>query len=308
MTDTCPVCTARDWQHVETHVYRPNGKGLSDYQRLRQRILFEVWHPGEGEVRLEAVACGECGFVCYLPRPDDDAISAKYRFLQEHERSIGAVIGGEKGEAKDRRRAKRTMKALGLNEPGRVLDFGGGDGKLLAPFVDAGHDCYLVDYNTEPLPGVKKLADTLEGVDETFDAIICSHVLEHVADPLGTLRDLRARLRPGGRIYAEVPSEVWRGIPIERDPVTHVNFFTVASFGRLFAMAGLPTGATERAGSYGSQGKPVIVAVAQRAEGVEETRRRLAPKPVDWARRAVHAGRLPTLRNVRQLVSSLRRR
>ena len=112
------------------------------------------------------------------------------------------------------------------------LDFGGGDGKLLAPFVDAGHDCYLVDYNTEPLPGVKKLADTLDGVDDTFDAIICSHVLEHVADPLGTLRDLRARLRPGGRIYAEVPSEVWRGIPIERDPVTHVNFFTVASFGR----------------------------------------------------------------------------
>ena len=308
MSDACPVCAAEDWQHVETYVYRPNGAGLSEYQRLRQRILFEVWHPGADEVRLEAVACRECGFACYLPRPDDEAISAKYRFLQEHERTIGAVIGGPRGEARDRKRAKRTMKALGLSGPSRVLDFGGGDGKLLAPFVDAGHDCYLVDYNTDPLPGVKKLADTLEGVDEQFDAIICSHVLEHVADPLGTLRDLRERLRPGGRIYAEVPSEVWRGIPIERDPVTHVNFFTVASFTRLFAMAGLPTWATERAGSYGSQGKPVIVAVAQRAAGVDETRRRLAPKPADWALRALHSGRLPTWRNVRTLLSSLRRR
>jgi 2-polyprenyl-3-methyl-5-hydroxy-6-metoxy-1,4-benzoquinol methylase len=33
---------------------------------------------------------------------------------------------------------------------GSVLDIGGGDGKLLKPFVDEGFHCYVVDYNQSP--------------------------------------------------------------------------------------------------------------------------------------------------------------
>lgn len=48
------------------------------------------------------------------------------------------------------------------------------------------------------------LAEVL-GDDETFDAIVLSHVMEHVADPLGVMRALLGRLKPGGRLMTAVP-------------------------------------------------------------------------------------------------------
>ncbi|MFI5205920.1 MAG: class I SAM-dependent methyltransferase, partial [Candidatus Paceibacterales bacterium] len=67
-----------------------------------------------------------------------------------------------------------------------------------------------------------------------FDVILCNHVLEHVAEPLDSLKRLRTLMNDGGIIYAEVPFEVWGGIPIEKEPVTHINFFTPQSFKAMF--------------------------------------------------------------------------
>ena len=41
----------------------------------------------------------------------------------------------------------------------------------------------------------------------TFDAAILSHIVEHLADPRGLIAWLATRLRPGGRLYLEWPSE-----------------------------------------------------------------------------------------------------
>lgn len=42
--------------------------------------------------------------------------------------------------------------------------------------------------------------------DGYYDAVICSHVLEHVADPYGVAHRLTAKLKPGGVLYVETPS------------------------------------------------------------------------------------------------------
>src|SRR5690606_8198435 len=100
-------------------------------------------------------------------------------------------------------------------------------------FVDHGHPAFLVDYNQSPQPYVSKLADTIEGLSEQhFDAIICNHVIEHVADPVAILRHLSQHLSDDGFLYVEVPMEIWRKPPLQEEPVTHINFFVAASLRR----------------------------------------------------------------------------
>lgn len=55
----------------------------------------------------------------------------------------------------------------------------------------------------EAWPGT--LAEWRRHRAERFDAICLWHVVEHVAEPVGTLEDARALLAPGGSIYFSVP-------------------------------------------------------------------------------------------------------
>jgi 2-polyprenyl-3-methyl-5-hydroxy-6-metoxy-1,4-benzoquinol methylase len=42
--------------------------------------------------------------------------------------------------------------------------------------------------------------------DRLYDHVICSHILEHVADPVAILRLIKTWLAPGGRIWGYVPN------------------------------------------------------------------------------------------------------
>lgn len=112
---------------------------------------------------------------------------------------------------------------------------------MMQAFRDLGMDCYLVDYNLNSIPGTKKIADTIDGIPkgESFDLIICSHVMEHVAQPLDVTKKLASHLSESGSIFIEVPMEVWKKPPLHREPVTHVNFFTRSSAQNLLVRAGL---------------------------------------------------------------------
>jgi SAM-dependent methyltransferase len=46
--------------------------------------------------------------------------------------------------------------------------------------------------------------------DDSFDAILCSHVLEHVPDDRRAMRELRRILRPGGWAIVQVPIDYTR--------------------------------------------------------------------------------------------------
>ena len=51
---------------------------------------------------------------------------------------------------------------------------------------------------------VRNLLD-YEGAEESFDAVVFSEVLEHLEDPGSALRAIRAVMRPGARLYVNVP-------------------------------------------------------------------------------------------------------
>jgi len=301
----CSVCGVRDWESVREYHYRKpdptTGPGrLSHYLELRRRVVFDVWFPGADTVLLTSILCRRCGFMTYTPRPSAADIDAKYRFLQTTEKDIGGQKKGRQSRDRDQARARRVARTVARHTGiGRleILDVGGGNGKILLPFIERGQSCWLVDYNVQPIEGVRKIADRLEDVpaDRRFDLVISSHVLEHLAEPAEAVRSMAALLSDRGILYGEVPVGVWGGIGIEMDPVTHINFFTKPSFQWLLTAHGLEVvDIEERVGTYNKR-IDVVAAVARKGTrpvttgregvGVAEARRLLYPSALMKAAR-----------------------
>jgi SAM-dependent methyltransferase len=59
--------------------------------------------------------------------------------------------------------------------------------------------------------------------DEAFDAVVACHMIEHVANPIGALREFERVLRPGGRLVLVVPDRTRTFDQVRRPtPVAHV--------------------------------------------------------------------------------------
>jgi SAM-dependent methyltransferase len=101
--------------------------------------------------------------------------------------------------------------AASVPEAARVLDAGAGTGPYRELF--ARHRYTSTDWANTPHPeGLQ--ADVIAPIDDlplddaAFDLVICTEVLEHVADPAAALAELRRVLAPGGCLWATAPF-VW---------------------------------------------------------------------------------------------------
>lgn len=131
----------------------------------------------------------------------------------------------------------------------RVADLGC-NGWLLAPLIESrGLDLLGVDTaKPSSVPHGARfsdLSDWLSGAHESsMDAIIASHVLEHVANPSDLMIPATRNLKPGGWFWIETPSElslIPSGVESDRlhefasfwDDPTHVRPHTPGSLYRL---------------------------------------------------------------------------
>lgn len=107
-----------------------------------------------------------------------------------------------------------------------------------------------------------RLADVdrpLDLPDAGFDGAILKDLLEHVADPVALVREVRRVLRPGGVVFASSPDAqrwVW-------DDYTHRRPFSRVAFRRLFADQGF---VVEHAGYESVMPGTSIVAARTRAK------------------------------------------
>lgn len=238
----CPICSENAWLHGCKYRYPTNNyidpRSLNKYNAkfnaVRHHILSYLWFANKDEIEITTLFCRKCGFICYTPRPTETDLQIKYSFLNGVEK-VGA--NNNPNALSHKIREKRAYRLFSMitrikkNVKLSILDYGGGDGGLLKYFSANHSKCYLIDFNTKVKPGIERLGSTISDLpsEKRFSAVVCSHVLEHVCNPVDVLKKLGDFLIAGGIIYVEVPAEVWKDIPLRHDPVTHINFFTKAS-------------------------------------------------------------------------------
>ncbi len=117
---------------------------------------------------------------------------------------------------------------------GRLVDVGCGNGEMLQIADQLGWDCLGLELDAQAVLASKKNGLTvvegsfekLDNYPSHFDCIICSHVLEHVHDPIAALEKMKCALKPGGVLLLSCPNSMskagqyfgvhWRGLEAPR--------------------------------------------------------------------------------------------
>ncbi len=140
-----------------------------------------------------------------------------------------------------------------------VLDVGCGWGEALLYFQRQGMSPFGFDPAPEAVAHARKhgvnaeVVTDMERMDvfggKRFDVVSLLNVLEHLADPVAVLREIRDRvLKPGGVIVIDVPNE-FNDFQVAADdlhhleqwwiaPPAHLNYFSGDSLGRLLENLG----------------------------------------------------------------------
>jgi 2-polyprenyl-3-methyl-5-hydroxy-6-metoxy-1,4-benzoquinol methylase len=155
--------------------------------------------------------------------------------------------------AEPERFAARRAFLLECVAPGHhVLDLGCGDGAFARALLDAGCAVTMADVADEALRRARARAPRADAVklaegeplpfaEDAFDVVWAGEVLEHVADVVGLLAEVRRVLGWGGRLLVTTP---WHGRIVlatdaHFDPRTdHLRFFSARTLRAVLADAG----------------------------------------------------------------------
>jgi SAM-dependent methyltransferase len=179
---------------------RPPGRGAGRYADAARRRLARFVYRGD------EVECPCCGASFGAFAPDWNRAAAICPGCGSHERHRAlALYLRERTDI-----AERSQRMLHF-APEHALD------RVLEPLP--GLDRMTADVE----PGAADLQIDITDIDlddESFDSILCSHVLEHVDDDRAAMRELHRVLRPDGWALILVPVDLGREATLEDPAIT----------------------------------------------------------------------------------------
>ena len=215
-----------------------------------EEVLGQViaHHDRNGEP-LKTVGCTRCGLMRTDPLPTGEDL--RHFYQSEYRRSYK---GSHRPKAKHICRAAllaaERLRRLSsqMADAVKVLDIGCASGEWLYLLQERGHTVtgveldpafgefgrleYGVDIRTEP---VESLQLPVDG----FDRITMFHVLEHIPDPVETLKSIHRWLSTDGLFIVEVPNvNSPHQNPAKRFHYAHVVGFTKESLATAFERSG----------------------------------------------------------------------
>ena len=165
------------------------------------------------------------------------------------DRIIGSLIYFHPGRLADTIFSVFYLNAI---PHGRLLEVGCGSGRMLKAMQDKGWHAVGVDPDPIAIKNAKSkglvvhqgiLADQ-KFKNDSFDAIVLSHVIEHVPDPLSLLKECERVLKPGGHLVLITPNNKsfchqlfksdWRSL----EPPRHLYVFNLETLKQISRKAG----------------------------------------------------------------------
>jgi SAM-dependent methyltransferase len=149
------------------------------------------------DARLGLAHCRRCRFEFVNPRPDAAALAD---FYAAHDYTAHEPVDDAAAVRRARIQLDVIEAAVGPVRGQAILDVGCGGGQLLAAArtrgaVPCGYDVAVHAQAACRALGIEVVARIEDLGRRTFDGAVMSHVLEHVGDVGGVLRQLRERAR-----------------------------------------------------------------------------------------------------------------
>jgi SAM-dependent methyltransferase len=160
--------------------------------------------------------CTGCGLVAQQPRVRAEDIPKLYPgdYLAHSSSSRSVGVYGRLKRILAKHEAQVVARCV--PEDGSVIEVGCGNGAFLSALHEVRPNIRLAGVDIEDvgivdLPGFTFHHGQLEEVElptASFDAVYCSNLIEHVADPSPFVARCRAILRPGGVIVGVTPDHL----------------------------------------------------------------------------------------------------
>ena len=224
-------------------------------------ILFcarDLLHDLPGDYNV--VRCRGCGLMRTNPRPTQESIGMYYP--DSYGPYLGTVVDSTKAEG--HKGIKRFLKpivnrifrsygkVLPVLEPARMLEVGCASGSFLHHMAGQGWAVHGIEFSKSAARAANKLgysvhAGSLESApqpEEPFDLIVGWMVLEHLHDPIASLRRLRDWVKPDAWLVLSTPNagsfefRLFKGKGYALQVPTHLHHFTPQSLEKVLSVAG----------------------------------------------------------------------
>lgn len=231
---SCRLCASRDLQG------NPRFPGLT-------RVGSDC-RPFKSGGRLSV--CSRCGLV---QKPHDqtfgedcDEIYSGYALYHQGQGEEQRIFDQQTGCSRPRSAmiVEALRPLLESRAPGRLLDYGCGEGHFLRNFREAFPRWRLSGLEQDRryrsslmrIPGMEEFLTTLEPGSETWDVVSMNHSLEHIHAPAALLRELRGCLQQAGILEVNVPH--YGRNPWDLLIADHASHFDAGSLRRLLQSGG----------------------------------------------------------------------
>jgi 2-polyprenyl-3-methyl-5-hydroxy-6-metoxy-1,4-benzoquinol methylase len=205
---------------------------------------------------MQLVRCAACDLVYVTPTFDEAHYKRVYASAEYQEivRDLGIRSHEYRVERFGRERVALMAGHLTAERP-RYLDIGCSTGFVVEAARNAGWEAVGIDLNPSAIDfgaarGLDLRPVALEDADfapASFDAVSLFDVVEHLLDPVRTLRASTRLLRPGGIVFLYVPNyDSASRLLMGKDahfiwPTHHLNYYTPATLRDLMTREGLAT-------------------------------------------------------------------
>jgi 2-polyprenyl-3-methyl-5-hydroxy-6-metoxy-1,4-benzoquinol methylase len=211
-------------------------------------VVDEYFSEYFGRLVLHIRQCRECGFVYTSPRPSENCYNQYYAASGQSSGTTLNMVTEQHPIYDQYEQISRSIINWLNNKPaGEYLEVGCGNGIGLKMVQE---NCHWHCQGIDPAPVSEfarnnELAVTQQQLNEyanrnkSFDFISCSHVLEHLWDPLKAIKTMKQLLSPSGVLMIVVPN-IKEILTPEHEvfDIEHVSHFTHYSLSLLLAKAG----------------------------------------------------------------------